>query len=60
MCKKEFQDRVKAKFSDKQICFNTNELTNTATIENIMFYNNVYSDFIYIQWNYIDCGKADF
>jgi uncharacterized protein YaaR (DUF327 family) len=60
MCKKVFQDKVKAKFPDKNIKFATNELCNTATIENIMFYNNVYSDFIYIQWNNIDCGRADF
>lgn len=44
----EFKKRVNTKFPDKQIKFERNELVNSARIENILFYNNIYSDVIWI------------
>lgn len=64
MSKTEFKKRVESKFPLASIRYETNELTSIAHVtENdayIMFYNNVYSDYIYIQWHNKDCGIADF
>jgi len=64
MKKSEFKIRVENKFPLAKIRYESNELMTIAHVEEneaeIMFYNNVYSDFIYIQWHGQDCGIAEF
>jgi hypothetical protein len=59
MKKNLFKERVKNKFPERIIKFSSNELMNTAIMDDFLFYNVVYSDHIFIQYDGKNFGTME-
>jgi hypothetical protein len=59
MKKSLFMERVKARFPERDIKFSSNELMNAANMDGFLFYNVVYSDHIFIQYDNKNFGTME-
>jgi hypothetical protein len=59
MKKSLFVERVKERFPERNIKFAFNELMNTANMDGFLFYNIVYSDHIFIQYDGKNFGTME-